>query len=368
MTANKKDKIILVDKGVLTEDALLAYLHNVLSAEERLEVEKILQDDVFAREAMDGMLAATSKTEASSALLSINQKIRNRVEGKHKGAKLIQLHWTNFAWAAAIFGLIFCLGYILVLYYDNRPDSIAMKQSSTEQELISAPVEVATKDTATVAQEQESKAPAEVSAPEAVATKLPNSEAQGAASSKNSSTAEKVEPPTKVLPLLPLQGNQAREGLAKEKQVTASDDKFKTENGGGANSMALSKSVEDRAGENESLNQVTVESAMKSFNSGDYKTASAQFDILLKQQANQPDALYFGGISDYINGDIKKSEKSFDVLLKDGTRFSEGSKWYKANILLKKGKKDEAKKLLQDLSVTGGSYKERASKKLGELE
>jgi len=46
----------------------------------------------------------------------------------------------------------------------------------------------------------------------------------------------------------------------------------------------------------------------------------------------------------------------------------DGSKWYKANILLKQGKKEEAKKLFQQLSETSGSYKERAQKKLAETQ
>ena len=107
---------------------------------------------------------------------------------------------------------------------------------------------------------------------------------------------------------------------------------------------------------------------MKSFNGGDYKTSSEQFSEILKQQPNNTDALYFGGISDYINGNTKKSEKNFDKLLKDGTKFIECSKWYKANILLKKGKKDEAKKILDELANSGSSYKERAVKKRAEME
>jgi len=69
-----------------------------------------------------------------------------------------------------------------------------------------------------------------------------------------------------------------------------------------------------------------------------------------------------------MNGNTKKSEKNFEKLLKEGAKYSEGSKWYKANILLKKGKRDEAKKLLDELANSGGSYKERAVKKKAEME
>jgi hypothetical protein len=42
-------------------------------------------------------------------------------------------------------------------------------------------------------------------------------------------------------------------------------------------------------------------------------------------------------------------------------------KWYKANILIKKGKKDEAKPLLRDLINTNSIFKDRAVKQYEEL-
>ncbi|HWB65024.1 MAG TPA: tetratricopeptide repeat protein, partial [Chitinophagales bacterium] len=112
---------------------------------------------------------------------------------------------------------------------------------------------------------------------------------------------------------------------------------------------------------------VTMDDAMKNFNSGDYKAAADQFDKILHREPDNAEALYFGGISEYINGKTDKSEKNFDKLLKAGSSYQDGSKWYKANILLKKGKRDDAKKILEQLSSTNGSYKERAIKKMAEL-
>jgi tetratricopeptide (TPR) repeat protein len=107
---------------------------------------------------------------------------------------------------------------------------------------------------------------------------------------------------------------------------------------------------------------------MKNFNAGDYQTAGEQFNAILKKDPNNADALYYGGICDYINNTNTKGEKNFDKLLKNGNRYIEGSKWYKANILIQKGKKEEARKLLNDLANTNSSYKERAIKKLAEME
>jgi hypothetical protein len=148
--------------------------------------------------------------------------------------------------------------------------------------------------------------------------------------------------------------------------VVASDRKAEQKNAKGADISASKRVVRRSITEREDGDKtmiITMDDAMKSFNSGDYKKSSGQFDAILSQQPSNADALYFGGISDYIIGNDKKSEKNFDKLLKEGTKFVEGSKWYKANILLLKGKREEAKKLLDELSQSSGSYKERAVKR-----
>ncbi len=134
------------------------------------------------------------------------------------------------------------------------------------------------------------------------------------------------------------------------------------------NQRVAAPKVEDtKAGSGGTKAVPTQAEAMQNFNAGRYKESSEQFETILKSQPNNSDAQYFGGVSDYLNGNLSKSEKQFDKLLKGGNRYTEGSKWYKANILIKKGKKEEAKKILQDLSNTNNSYKERATNKLKEL-
>jgi predicted Zn-dependent protease len=130
---------------------------------------------------------------------------------------------------------------------------------------------------------------------------------------------------------------------------------------------ATLRSTDSIAASSSKTKNASLDGAMQSFYAGDYKTASGAFDAVLKSEPDNPQALYFGGISDYIDGETAKSEASFDKILKKGTIFIDGAKWYKANILLKKGERDQAKALLQDLSNSNGSYKERAVKKLADL-
>lgn len=150
----------------------------------------------------------------------------------------------------------------------------------------------------------------------------------------------------------------------KQSETTALS-KGKTDTSKNANGLAY-KSAAPASADSKDAGALQ-DDAMKSFNSGDYSTAGDDFDKILKRDPDNADALYFGGISDYINGKTAKSENNFDKLLKKGNKYIEGSKWYKANILIKKGHSEAAKPLLQDLSNSNGSYKERAIKKLAEM-
>ena len=62
-----------------------------------------------------------------------------------------------------------------------------------------------------------------------------------------------------------------------------------------------------------------------------------------------------------------KMSSLVDKLIKKGS-YTEGSKWYKANILLSKGNKDDAVKILKQLTSSTSVFKERAIKKLEEIE
>jgi len=110
-----------------------------------------------------------------------------------------------------------------------------------------------------------------------------------------------------------------------------------------------------------------MDAAMQSFNDHNYKAASKQFDKILNTEPDNKDALYFQSVSEYINGNSKGALKGFDKLLDQNSKHIEGSRYYKSQILLKKGKKEEARILLEELSRSNGAFKQRALEKLDEL-
>lgn len=410
----------LSEHGVILEEALLAYANNELTAQEKQEMEKLIEADPFAQDALEGLQAA-GKASTATAVSNINKKVREKAGIRE--AKGIKLHWTAYAWAAVVLGLLIGIGFVMVNYMAKPGGEIAQslppKQEVNILEQKQQPPVAEMSATATdsvVVNNAEANAPS-VGQPSALTNNAPrqNQLAEEDKLERDDRTvaAAPALAPSTTRSTAPAPVNNNAVNSIADKEVTTVKPLAKTSSAGSGRAYADSLQTAElkRAEKNKGAKKdpkilpyndgnpsgytisqqgnsytieqhgaieekvpaekvvvITLDDATQSFNQGDYKKSGEQFNEILKQQPNNADALYFGGISDYINGNTKRSEKNFDKLLKEGTKFTDGSKWYKANILLKKGKKDEAKKLLDDLSNTNGSYKERAIKKKAEME
>jgi tetratricopeptide (TPR) repeat protein len=336
MTRHKKENNFLEQK-VIDEKAMLAYLNNELDAQEKQQFEKMLESDPFAQEALEGLQSAKNKPVLTESLSFINKKVRDRAGVKEK--KVFSIHWTNYAWAAAILGLLLGIGAVMMTYINDENTETAISQEASDGNLFESKQELSPKEPiqsiavdTTLVQEQPSSdtQATEVAVVETVVVE-----------EETNTTATSV--PSKPSPTIP------------EKTVSSE----KTAN---ADQTESRKASPVKVAAN-----VTMDDAMKSFNSGNYNESNAMFEAILQKEPSNADALYFSAIGEYTNGNLKRSEKNFDKLIKEGSKYGEGSKWYKANILLQKGNKEEAKKLLNELSQSGGSYKERAIKKMAEI-
>lgn len=388
MSRRKKDELFGGEQP-LSESVMLAYLRNELSAEEKAVFEKQLASDPFAADALEG-LRTTQATMLAEKLASIKKQVREK--SGLKETKQIYLHWSTYAWAAVVFGILLGVGFLLINYVGINQRDLAMNKEPDEQ-------------INTTLFEEQRKTEALLPVKTAVST---DSATEGTTAAKtlesvpvteNASTVSTAaddataEKPSPTPP--PAKENQSSFKSADNNPANATEAENKNELSGVAKAPMAEFAVREEPGtkmqlvtateakkissqketvEPEALSDkrakttspATLEDAMKTFNSGNYTEAARQFDEILKKTPQNSEALYFGGISEYINGNNKKSERNFDLLLKTN-RYTEGSKWYKANILLKKGKREEAIKLLQELSLTNGSYKQRAVKKLEEF-
>lgn len=388
----------LFEGGVITEAAMLAYLGNQLSAEDKAQFEKLLHDDPFAQDALEGLQAANAAT-ASAKISSIKKQVREKTGVKE--ARVIQLHWTTYAYAAAIFGVLIGIGFFMVNYIAKNNTELAQNKTQPTENVqlleadksepaateTEAPANVlydsvSTKGNSTITSALEEKPLklTEDARKDVVTTTDVEKKSIQKEETKNITTAggavpapsgNTIQPANEVVSFNMADDNATSEDKSQKtiivtntKAPTAAKPDTKAKMSTDSYTVAETIAAKERAKtENKT---VTLDDAMKNFNGGNYQQSSEQFEQILKQDPESAEALYFGGISDYILGNTKKSEKNFDKLLKTN-RYNEGSKWYKANILLKKGNKAEAKKLLEDIAQGSSSYKERAQNKLEEM-
>lgn len=391
MSRPKKDIVKLSEQGVVTEEALIAYAQNKLSAEEKQELEKLLEQDPFARDALEGLQSSANQTTVTSSISSLKKKVRER-SGLKEG-KGLHIHWVNYAWAAVVLGLLIGIGFIMVNFLNKKDNNLALNQKN---ESANTPV-VQLKDTTSVYEKAVVAAdsttwrgaaltdsvavPVSAAIPQtkqgglkqtittgAATNSVVSPSSVNAANGKASQTyaMQPVTAPTGLKPK-PIDAEQTKNSFLRSK-AAADSVRVSGYYGADKNSSQATTAASRKESSPPATDQAVLQDeAMKSFNSADYAKAGDYFDQILKHDPDNPDALYFGGISDYINGKTAKSENNFDKLLKKGSKYIDGSKWYKANILIKKGHSDAAKPLLQDLSTSNGSYKERAVKKLAEM-
>ncbi|MBK8660188.1 MAG: hypothetical protein IPN22_15310 [Bacteroidetes bacterium] len=378
MSKQKTNSGFLTD-GQIGEQDMLAYLRNELSAAQRQQFEKLLSEDPFAQEALEGLQTAES-VNAAGRIAGIRQRVREKTGVKEP--RLVQMHWINYAYAAVVFGVLVGIGFLIVQWAGNNKNELALhKPEATMQEQV-----LFEEKTDTAAAITTSDALTDTLAATApVAEDLGSGVKQNV---KQDQVAGAVAPPVKTVPAaaagatmnstlvtssnadVTVSGTASSKGLAKEpakvEEAKMQREAERTETLVATEAAARKATNQKKAEAEKAAPATTLDDAMKSFNSASYQKASEQFDEVLKRDPDNSEALYFGGISDYLNGKSAKSEKSFDRLVKTN-RYTEGSKWYKANILLKKGKKEEATKILNELSGSAGMYKERALKKLEEI-
>lgn len=326
-------KITVAKNGVLSSAAVRAYLEDTLSPEQRAEFEELLAKDPFAADALEGLRNAGNTTDSFFTIDEIAGTVRTKT-GINGASKSIQLHWSLYAYAAALVAVIAGIALVFSFYKSQPTDTQLAKteEFSEVQTGIAAEEPTVIADTVFSAEKADSAATTVLSEKKdtAVAAPKPATPVLAAQVKKEENPENKVNIPV----ALSVQAETLSAKTADKKEKTAEE---------------------------------IAEEGMTAFNNSEYGKAEQLFNLTLEKAPNNANAMYFGAVSAYINGNTAKAEKQFNQLLKNGL-YTEGSKWYKANILLKRGEKEDALEILRSLSISSGTYKSRAIKKLEEIE
>jgi hypothetical protein len=99
---------------------LMDYLNDKLSEEEKHEVEKTLVDSELINDAVEGLEKFKDKTELSSFVDQLNQKLKKQIEKKKtkkQKSRLKDLPWLYFSIVLVI--LIILVGFIVIWKHLN---------------------------------------------------------------------------------------------------------------------------------------------------------------------------------------------------------------------------------------------------------
>lgn len=323
----KPKQINLTEDGVITQDALLAYAEGRLSDNERKEMDKLLSNDPFANDALEGMRQTANPGSINTAVTSINVKLLEQSGIRERKKKGIEIHWSTYAYAALILGVLVGIGFIMIYFLSgNNHNNIAeQKPIKAIEQNQPEPAKITTKDTLQQKLKPQITDSLTTNAPIIASNNKPDSLKQKTAI---------------------LASNTEKDNIAQNSTKVAAPASYTTTVGG---QVAAQLGV-----------------ARTYFEAGNYIEAEKKYNEVLASDPNNTDALYFGGVASFLNGSKGLGEANFDKLAKT-TYYTEGVKWYKANVLIKKGRKEEAKQLLRDLINTNTVFKERAVKQYEEL-
>jgi Tetratricopeptide repeat len=109
----------------------------------------------------------------------------------------------------------------------------------------------------------------------------------------------------------------------------------------------------------------TLKKGLAYFNNENYKQAINEFQVLLQNNSNDVNALFYEAICFYQEGNYNKAIKNLDAVLANTNNvFHPEAKWNLALVNLKTGNKSIAKQLLQEIVMEKGFYAKKAEAKL----
>lgn len=121
----------------------------------------------------------------------------------------------------------------------------------------------------------------------------------------------------------------------------------------------------------EAIEEISVsnyDKAYEFFQSGNLKEAAKLFETSLKENIRVTESMYFLGLSNYYLQDYNKAINNFDAVIQSSNQnLKYNAMWYKADILMKKGNRKAAKKLLIDVANSESIFKTKAKELIENL-
>lgn len=380
-----KDKNIFSTSGCLPLDTILRYVNEELSKKEMHTVEKHMLDCELCQEAVEGYSLMENRQVVAGRISDLNQRIV-------KEQKIFNYQRIAASIAAVA---ILASGLVYLSHQMNTKDSLIVNKNSKDATPIHAPNNQTSNENKSIAVEdnlqkkQDGFVNEEDIQSDALIRTQPEtviSQRKAENSSEAENTESRINSPVIYADTIIQESELNRntrsvttpENTVKDKQEAIQESKNLERNQKGDNNKAKKKSPstyaavsnnEDKKKESitgPDLSVPAISEGIEKYNQKKYKEASAVFELILKSEPFNSDALYYNGLSYY-------GLELWDLAIKNLRRidnksnFFHEARWNKVQAMIKKGDKEAAKILLMDISKEEGPYKIRAAEELKKL-
>lgn len=328
------------------------YFSGKMTTAEKKTFEELIENEEFAKDAFNGFVAMDNNKRAvdfiEKSLATSSKKIGlQEIESK---TPVISIYKSLSI--AAVFVLIiggFWISYSLL----NKENDTIAKNEIVEKEKIASPeknIEQDRNDTvveSVIEDEIEQEITIKKPSKKIVEDLKPKEDVTAKVDAIADNSKKISEPQPQKTPT-----SSSNESFGKN-ETTISQNNFRSEI-----KTFDSEDYEESDLENEPSN---YDIGYKKFQSGDLLEATSYFEASLKEEKKVTVSMYYLGLSSYYLQDYNKAINNFDQVIQSNNKsFKYNSMWYKADILIKKGNRKAAKKLLSEISESDSLFKNQA--------
>lgn len=344
------------------------YFSGNMTDGDKLNFENEANQNEFENEAMEGFQSLENNAEALELIKDIETQIERKT-GIKRGKTINFPIWKSLSIAASLI-IIVGVGVLLSQFLKNDSSSNLAENKTETVETESEPVFI------------EETAPITDSLTENELFTTEDEIIAPTITEKNKLEEKKPVPPKVEVATNTLDNESLQQNSKKEIQQSAPQEADNVAAGNNDNSAEIREEstttsrnvvnmVQADADDEEAIETVEVNSsydtASKLYKEGQFSTAKNYFKKSISEGKQVAASSYYEAMCEYQLGNNKNAKNKFDQIINSQNSFSNISKWYKADILLKEGKNTDAKSLLQDLANGNSSFKKQAEDKLNAL-
>lgn len=336
-----------------------AYLLGKMSADEKAAFELRVENDPFAKEALEGFISLENNAKATGLIKEQINIIENKT-GYKKENKALKIPLFKILSIAA--SIIVVIGGLFFSWNFLQDKNGGMSEAKTSEKSEEFDFKTRTRKENFFDEKTEDVYESEEETSEVVSI---------AENAMAISKEEKKE--TKPVSETSSSKEVAQKTLSESPSISSQNDFYdiaevsKPESLGAARANSPS-AVSEESVSDFSLTQTNFEKGYSFFEKGNFNESIKYFSESIKENRKVIESYYYSGLSYYYQNKYNNAIKAFDIVISDNYHvLANNAKWYKADIYIKQGRKEDARVILQELIDSNSYFKKQAEEAIKKL-